>query len=418
MFAARWGALPSVAPLDGAWRALYASRHALPRTVRLAATDVAVPLRRADALRRISALEDAHPTLCLRALQGLIRDDAPGWLRPAVSRAVRELAVVALARAGHATAPDASAEAALLLDIACAVSLLVDPTTDVDAVRAAVARLGAAAAARITRLGLNVPGMPTVAMCGVMAFLFPPPWPARGDGDEPLPSLLDPDTPLETGGGLDIGGARTRYYAARNSSLASVLATRAGLPITLSLLFVVVAAAAGVDVRPCGVPRQFMTRTPPGVIPERFFDVFEGCVMRSRAEMQTILASWGIVPSDALLGPTPPREVAARMVRNLLGTVGGGDDLIGRDAALPVLSAALALSHGGRDGDTDELRVARLQAAAAAGETRIAQHDFDELTAPSPGLPPVPEHFLAALRDILREAYSKADALSSHARPE
>jgi hypothetical protein len=64
---------------------------------------------------------------------------------------------------------------------------------------------------------------------------------------------------------LHLQGNSSSYYATSNSCLDSVLASRAGLPITLALLHAAVGEAAGLRVQLVGMPGHVITRALIGV---------------------------------------------------------------------------------------------------------------------------------------------------------
>ena len=407
LYAAHWGTLPAGSPV-ATWRDRCAGRHALPRACLGALRDCASPLLRGDALARVVALEQAHPSVALRELQSRLGDAAHAR---AAERAVAELALVALARVGAAP-PDERAEAKQLLDAACAVALLVEPSADVAAARVAVSRLGIAARSRLDALSN---ASPVQRLDALTAFLFGPEEASEGELSTST-SLLDPAAPLpgagSAAGGCGLGGQLDAYYAARNSSLTELLRTRRGLPIILAVLHVIVAADAGVPLRPCGVPNQFMTRTPDDAPGEpRWVDVFAGGVRRSRAEMLNFIGAMGIVPHEHLLAPTTVREVAARMVRNLLHLTGVGASAgLRPSAVLHLHSAALSLLPA-----TLDMRLERFAHACDALEVHLAQQDLDALSDPQDesmrGL--LPEHrreLLATARRQLERSYETAAA--------
>lgn len=74
------------------------------------------------------------------------------------------------------------------------------------------------------------------------------------------------------------GGDSIEYYDPRNSFLDEVLDRGAGLPITLSVLMIEVAARVGVELHGIGLPGHFVVGELDGVarVPARFFDPFHG----------------------------------------------------------------------------------------------------------------------------------------------
>ncbi len=77
-------------------------------------------------------------------------------------------------------------------------------------------------------------------------------------------------------------GNRTAYYDWRNSCLDRVIATRTGIPISLSVLMIEVARRVGVKLVGVGMPTHFLV----GVAgdPEVFFDPFTGGRRLDRAQ--------------------------------------------------------------------------------------------------------------------------------------
>jgi regulator of sirC expression with transglutaminase-like and TPR domain len=123
---------------------------------------------------------------------------------------------------------------------------------------------------------------------------------------------------------LGFSGNVNDYYDPRNSYVHCVLETRRGIPITLALLYVELANQIGLDA--CGVsfPGHFLAKVhmPQGEI---VIDPFTGQSM-SRDALDALLAPYrrrsvksglGEAPLGTFLQPAQPREVIARMLRNL-----------------------------------------------------------------------------------------------------
>jgi regulator of sirC expression with transglutaminase-like and TPR domain len=123
---------------------------------------------------------------------------------------------------------------------------------------------------------------------------------------------------------LGFSGNVNDYYDPRNSYVHCVLETRRGIPITLALLYVELATQVGLDA--CGIsfPGHFLAKVhmPQGEI---VIDPFTGQSM-SRDALDALLVPYrrrgaknglGDAPLGSFLQPARPREVIARMLRNL-----------------------------------------------------------------------------------------------------
>ena len=123
---------------------------------------------------------------------------------------------------------------------------------------------------------------------------------------------------------LGFSGNVNDYYDPRNSYVHCVLETRRGIPITLALLYVELANQVGLDA--CGIsfPGHFLAKVhmPQGEI---VIDPFTGQSM-SRDALDALLVPYrrrgarnglGEAPLGSFLQPARPREVIARMLRNL-----------------------------------------------------------------------------------------------------
>ena len=113
-------------------------------------------------------------------------------------------------------------------------------------------------------------------------------------------------------------GNRTGYYDWRNSCLDRVIATRTGIPISLSLLMIEVARRLGVGLVGVGMPAHFIVRSEGD--DDEFFDPFGGGHPLDRADARALFeqvtdgrANW----SEHYLEPTPNREIVIRMLNNL-----------------------------------------------------------------------------------------------------
>ena len=124
-------------------------------------------------------------------------------------------------------------------------------------------------------------------------------------------------------------GNRHAYYDWRNSCLDRVIATHAGIPISLSVLMIEVARRVGVDLVGIGMPTHFLV----GVAddPDTLFDPFAGgrVLDREQARAMFIDLTRGQVPwQDAYLDPTPNRDIVIRMLNNLKSVFAGRSDAV------------------------------------------------------------------------------------------
>jgi hypothetical protein len=130
-----------------------------------------------------------------------------------------------------------------------------------------------------------------------------------------LGSRVKDPVPLLTGylhGELGFDGNRDDYYNHENSLMPMVMENRRGLPLTLSLLYLFVAARAGIEVHGVNLPGHFIARCG-----ETYFDPFHSGRVLSLADCADILARQQIELTDEHLENPGSREVIARMLANL-----------------------------------------------------------------------------------------------------
>jgi regulator of sirC expression with transglutaminase-like and TPR domain len=118
---------------------------------------------------------------------------------------------------------------------------------------------------------------------------------------------------------LGFRGNSEDYYNPRNSCLNEVLAARAGIPITLSLLVIEVARRIGRQVQGIGLPGHFVVRIEEGSF-SAFLDPFHGgrelsaeqCYERAKE-----MTGEDFSANPAVLEPVSPRQMLVRMLNNL-----------------------------------------------------------------------------------------------------
>jgi regulator of sirC expression with transglutaminase-like and TPR domain len=107
------------------------------------------------------------------------------------------------------------------------------------------------------------------------------------------------------------------YTDPRNSFLDQVLERRTGIPLSLSIVYLLVAERLGVDLEPVGLPGHFIVGCFVDDLPF-FIDPFDRGVFRDGDEIFELLRANNIVPKTTDLAPTPVREVLCRSCRNLV----------------------------------------------------------------------------------------------------
>lgn len=116
---------------------------------------------------------------------------------------------------------------------------------------------------------------------------------------------------------LGFAGNRKDYYDPRNSFLNQVLDRRLGIPITLSLVYIEIAAACGVAVEGIGFPGHFLMRD---VATGWILDAHNGGRRLEVADCRERFAAQGFKAgewSDALLAPVTKKQFLLRMLNNL-----------------------------------------------------------------------------------------------------
>jgi regulator of sirC expression with transglutaminase-like and TPR domain len=121
-------------------------------------------------------------------------------------------------------------------------------------------------------------------------------------------------------------GNHEDYTDPRNSLLDQVLARRKGLPISLSIVYLLVAHRLGLSLEPVGLPGHFVIGCYVEDTPF-FIDAFEQGAFRSAQDLFMILRANHIEPKVTDIAPTPVREVLCRCCRNLVHHyLAGGDE--------------------------------------------------------------------------------------------
>jgi regulator of sirC expression with transglutaminase-like and TPR domain len=136
-------------------------------------------------------------------------------------------------------------------------------------------------------------------------------------------------------------GSRFDYYNRANSYLNRVIDDREGLPITLSVLYLELAARLDLKMEGVGLPGHFIVRQIRVDGEPQLIDVYEGGKLMSRADAeQKIRESTGEPAAEEHFRPVTERQILQRMLGNLLGVAQGKQD---KEAMLRYLEAMIAI---------------------------------------------------------------------------
>ena len=116
---------------------------------------------------------------------------------------------------------------------------------------------------------------------------------------------------------MGFAGNETNYYDPDNSCLSRVIDTRRGIPVTLSILYLLVAKRLKLPVYGVGTPGHFLLGFREGG-DAHFLDAFRHGRMLEASAVRRMLVRNGYEFRPEYLKPSGPREILARMMRNLL----------------------------------------------------------------------------------------------------
>lgn len=110
----------------------------------------------------------------------------------------------------------------------------------------------------------------------------------------------------------------TEHYAdPLNSFLDQVLIRRKGIPLSLSIVYLLVAERLGLSLEPVGLPGHFVVGCYAEDLPF-YIDPFNAGRIIGASEAVALLRKHTLSPTVADLAPTPVREVLCRCCRNLV----------------------------------------------------------------------------------------------------
>jgi regulator of sirC expression with transglutaminase-like and TPR domain len=155
-------------------------------------------------------------------------------------------------------------------------------------------------------------------------------------------------------------GSRGDYRNPANSHLQSVLEDREGIPITLSIVFLEVAKAAGIEhLEGLPLPGHFLVRHAPPGEPARLYDPFNGGIPITFSEADELgTESAGVPIRSEFLEAASPRSILIRMINNLRSFT---MERSGIEAALPYSDLLVALAPDARSAAAERVDRARLK---------------------------------------------------------
>lgn len=132
---------------------------------------------------------------------------------------------------------------------------------------------------------------------------------------------------------LGLDGDRERYYDPENSYLHSVIERRRGIPITLSVVYVLMGRRLEMPIRGVGMPGHFIVKydAPAGPI---FINPYERGRIMTVADCAATVRGLGYHFETRFLNETPARLIIERMLNNLIGIFQReGDEMRARQLA-------------------------------------------------------------------------------------
>ncbi len=112
---------------------------------------------------------------------------------------------------------------------------------------------------------------------------------------------------------LGFRGNSDQYYDVHNSLLPSLIDSKLGIPISLAVLYIAVAARAGIKVEGINLPGHFIVRHG-----EIFFDPFHRGKILMQSDCESILRRQKLTFQQSYLEPATSRMILVRVLANLL----------------------------------------------------------------------------------------------------
>lgn len=122
-------------------------------------------------------------------------------------------------------------------------------------------------------------------------------------------------------------GNTKNYYELENSYLNCVIDRRTGIPISLSVVYLLIGKRLGLPVHGIGMPGHFLVKYESDRY-KIFVDCFNGGALLTEKNCQRFLTEAGYGCDDKYLQHSPVRAILSRMIKNLLAIYSKLDDPI------------------------------------------------------------------------------------------
>jgi regulator of sirC expression with transglutaminase-like and TPR domain len=116
---------------------------------------------------------------------------------------------------------------------------------------------------------------------------------------------------------LNFSGNKLQYYLPENSYIHNLLDLKKGIPISLSVLILLLAERLDLPISGVGMPGHFLVKWVEGGR-EIYIDPFNLGQILSRDEIAAYLSEGGMTWKDEYLETVSSRQIIARMIRNLI----------------------------------------------------------------------------------------------------
>ncbi len=110
-------------------------------------------------------------------------------------------------------------------------------------------------------------------------------------------------------------GAISNFYSPRHAYLGTLLDSHEGIPITLSVVYMLIGQRLGIELHGIGMPLHFLVYHP---VLDVFIDCFNAGTFISRDECRRFIEQAGFTFNDSMLQKRNNVEIIQRMIRNAI----------------------------------------------------------------------------------------------------